>query len=826
MQLSSCSFGHSFLNVLPRPLILRPPILTLLLITSAIINAEEGASTYFDAGVLKQLGISPETTEHLKSGAKFSPGNHRVKVFVNGQAKEVIGATFDHSGNLVFEQDLLKHAGLKTPDRAKTKTVSHDFMTAYPQTRVELRPSKGEVSIITSPDALLPAAKVMEHYERGGTAGLFNYELIGADTRYGQNHAHYFSTNTELGLNTHNWIFRSKQITTSHNNKVQPLYTYAQKNIGQDHQTLQFGQINAIDSVFAGVPVTGVQVVPEQALKRKNSSIIINGIAQSQARVEVRQAGMLIYTAIVNPGAFALTDITPALGLIKFDVEVIESNGDINSFSVHNTPAEASHEDLFSYSVTAGKLNTYGQPGVEKPVMISGTGNWSLSDELALSAGLALSDNSYEAMGTSLDNQFTPQTRLSIRNVTSHHKKRNTVGTQTDLSLNSQFQNTVNLGGYISHQSSGFTQFQETLSLPKQTKGDNQQNTQFSISAGWASLSHGNFTTSLTTSTQRYSSGRQMYGSWNKTFKRATLSVNVQKSTTDFSNDDLYAEKRRDTRVASYFKIDIPLGTTRTVSTFMNTANNSSSFGTTYDDRTHERLSYRLSTDRNTARNTNSFSGSLNKLSNSHQARLGYSQSNRESTALNGQLRGAIALHDEGVTFSPYHLNDTFAVASVSDTPDVKLNTPNGPVWTDSKGRALISNIQPYHATRIDISTPSLPKNTDVMNASKTLRPGRGSVVKADYPVLTSRRVLLSASYDHGNKPAKGAAVYTANNTFLTTVIDDGKIFLNDAKPNEVLHIRDGDDGPCTISVPPAKPSDSQEFFERFNVVCTLEKNT
>lgn len=44
-------------------------------------------------------------------------------------------------------------------------------------------------------------------------------------------------------------------------------------------------------------------------------------------------------------------------------------------------------------------------------------------------------------------------------------------------------------------------------------------------------------------------------------------------------------------------------------------------------------------------------------------------------------------MHKDGVTFSPYSIKDTFAIARLSEPKaGVEITTPQGTVWTDRWG--------------------------------------------------------------------------------------------------------------------------------------------
>ncbi|MDP1189067.1 fimbria/pilus outer membrane usher protein, partial [Klebsiella pneumoniae] len=66
------------------------------------------------------------------------------------------------------------------------------------------------------------------------------------------------------------------------------------------------------------------------------------------------------------------------------------------------------------------------------------------------------------------------------------------------------------------------------------------------------------------------------------------------------------------------------------------------------------------------------------------------------STSYSGQLQGGVVAHATGITLSPYRIEDTFGVASVGDIAGARITTPQGPVWTDPWGSAVIAGLPAY----------------------------------------------------------------------------------------------------------------------------------
>ncbi|MNP43514.1 Outer membrane usher protein FimD precursor [compost metagenome] len=80
-------------------------------------------------------------------------------------------------------------------------------------------------------------------------------------------------------------------------------------------------------------------------------------------------------------------------------------------------------------------------------------------------------------------------------------------------------------------------------------------------------------------------------------------------------------------------------------------------------------------------------------------------------------LSGGVVAHQNGVTFSPWPVKDTFAIIDAgNDLAGTRINTPTGDVWTDHWGKAIVPSVNPYHKVRVELDTNTLPQDVDVEN--------------------------------------------------------------------------------------------------------------
>lgn len=797
-------------------------------VTTATSGVAQPAA--FDLEMLKSRGLDPKVSDFFSKAPRFTEGTRRVELTVNGSSRGNVEALFDAEGQLCFNEALLDQANLIIPDAGFKRAGDaqcYDFLAAYPQTGVQLKPSREEVSLLVSTDALRPFSEDLGAYNSGGVAGLFNYEVLGQNNQFAGGTSNYYSTNTEVGFNAGDWIVRSRQSYSVQNNvsNFQSLYSYAQKTFAPYKSTLQAGQINIGNSVFPGAAITGLQVIPDAALQGKSlGGATVEGIAQGSARVEVRQAGALIHTSLVPAGPFKLPNVQLLNGFTDVDVRVIEDSGEQRSFTVLASSLAQFSLSAPGYSMAAGQVRTFDSKDMQSPMVVTGSGGWLLTPINKLSTGLMLSDNGYQAAAWTLDSNLTPRTWVSVRNTVASASEEGVKGTEASVSLSTSLTDNINASVNVARQTAGFRNLLDTTRLQTPDYADSLSRDQYGFSLGWNDDVLGGLTASYSTSNSFDGrNSRHVTASWGKTFKHATVSLNLERNmgrSLD-DDDDVYGSRRADDDGnAMYFTVSVPLGGKRSARGYVNTRDGATRVGTTYSDNSSDFASYRLSAEHDAERKEQDFSGNVNLLPRFAQVNLGYSQRGPDSSGYNGQLRGGMAVHGGGVTLSPYQLTDTFGVAKVGDVGGVKLTTPSGPVWTDPWGNAVIPQLNPYTNTRVEIQTNSLPRNVDIQNGFKSVSAGRGSVNVLDFPVIKSRRALLQITDAAGKPMEKGAAVLDGKGNFVTAVVDDGKVFISNGQLSDALSISTGEGKSCAIQFKLPEEPDLDVYFEMAKATC------
>jgi len=787
----------------------------------------------FDLDYLKDRGLDPAVADFFREAARFRPGVNVVSLFVNGNKRGRADAHFNAQGELCFDKALLDKAGLVVPKQTLSTSVSppasspaavraaagpvcYDLKAAFPEMRIELRPGKEEVALVVPTDALRPSEQNLSGYGHGGTAAILNYELLGLSSRFATSSSRFMSANAELGFNFEDWIVRSREVYTAQDSSSQRqhLYAYAQHTLVDYKSIFQAGQINIANSAFSGGAITGVQIIPETALMGLNiNNVMVEGIAQSQARVEVRQAGALIYSTVVPAGPFGLADLPLLNGNSDLEVTVTEANNTQRKFIV---PAASLHSGSLGnqrgYSFALGKLRSVGNSDARQPWVMTGTGGWKVGKDSNLSAGL-MSATGYQAASWGTDTRVLDNTSVSLQQRLSHASREGVRGTQLTLSGNSIL--TTQLSGSLSatQQTLGYRDLSDiTIDNTAPDWQSTRYRGQYTASLSWNDSALGGFNLSYSRSMQfTGTSTQRLFGAWGKTFEFGTISLNIDHSMGNANQGT--------TANTFYLTLSIPLGK-RSVRTYVNNSSGYVRMGASVNEQVNDYATYAVSAERDTQSRETDYSGQLALLPRYTQVNLGYTRTGAGSTTYSGGLRGGVVLHQGGISLSPYPVQDTFGILSVGDVSGVKIDTPYGPVWTDPWGQAVISQLPSYVSSRLEINTKSLPRNVDIKNGYKVVEPGRGSVNMVNFDVIKVRRILLNTKGPDGAPLPKGAFVLDSNNQFVTTVVDDGQIFLNGSGPSTQLHVSLPGNQHCTLRYALPEKINLDMFYETTDAIC------
>lgn len=622
-----------------------------------------------------------------------------------------------------------------------------------------------------------------QEWDRGITAGMLNYQFSAAQTQSDyRGSGTQYDLYTNGGFNLGDWRFRSSSSFRQDEEGTrdwQRSNTYAQRDLTGIKGTLTLGESFTPGDVFDSVPFRGVQIASDIGMlpdSMQGYAPVIRGMAETQAKVEVRQNGYSLYTTYVAPGAFEIDDLNAASGSGDLEVIITEADGRERRFTQpYATLGNMLREKTWRYSLTAGQYNA--MEGGQRPGFAQATLAYGLPFDLTLYGGLLGADfyragalgvgKSLGSLGAvSLD---VTQAQTDIpRGVVSGGKTEK--GQSLALRYGKAFETgtSVRFAGYR-YSTEGYRDFDEAVSLqdPENYNGLSRRS---KVEANVNQMLGSAGSLYLNLSQQDYwgssRQDKQMQLGFNTQYKGVTYGVYASRALNDnFGQSNQVV-----------FTVSMPLGRNGSTGSYTLTRNDDGSL----DHRAGLSgrggdLTYNVNANRSD-HGGNSGSALVGYRAPFAQLGAGVSAS-QGSQQLSLSAAGSVLAHGDGVEFGQT-LGETVALVEVKDTPNVGvLNAPG--TLTNKDGYALVPYVTPYRRNRVAVDTGEVDNNVDIAEGVTNVVPRRGAVVKATFKASRSEKVLLNVRLRDGTLPPFGATVNDDKGASAGVVGQAGQVLLS-----------------------------------------------
>ena len=673
----------------------------------------------------------------------------------------------------------------------------------------------------------------INQYAVGGIGGMLNYDVLmmknhsktsNIDTdnendksASNSNNINTFQSNTEEGFNFNDWIIRSRQSYSSSGDSrsLDQIYTYAQRTLPNYKTVMQTGKISVANSLFAIPQILGIQFSPESALmNNKESGATVTGIAQTQARVEVRQSGILIYSTQVPAGAFTLNRLPTINNTADLNVNVVEQDGATRSFLVPASSFTNSFsQQETSYSGAIGKIDQSDNDDIGSNELLTFNMSTPWGTRAMLNSGALLAQR-YQSIAAQMSAGLANGLSLSGRSILSSDARSQTKGMQNYLSLSMPLVDRLSINSSVTRQDSGYRDLTDGMPHVDEDNDsiNNRYKSQYSLGMGYSFEDLGSFNLSWSR-VSMFSSDEptsRMTAGWSKTFSNGTsVSMNAERDSGEDGNSMFY------------MNVSIPFGSVR-VGASMSRVGDNMTRGVTLDQTINERLSYSLAANKSSDSDVGALSANVHALPNYSQINLGYSRYGSENSTYTVGASGGVVATKQGVLFSPYPLQDTYAVVQIPGISGGEIETSQGPVWSNSQGYAVSSGMSAYGESRMVLETKSLPKNVDVSNGIQVAHVARGSVTNYTFNTVVSRRALIRIHLSDGKLAEKGSLIYDAHDNYITTVASDGTIFLIDSQLEQKLMLQTLSDQRCQVIFKLNEEQTTDKLYESYDAQCQM----
>ncbi|WP_395067761.1 fimbria/pilus outer membrane usher protein [Paraburkholderia silvatlantica] len=753
------------------------------------------------------------------------PGRYRATLYVNGvwlgmtdvDVRDIGDA--QHTVAPVFNRDLLVRAGVDVT-RVSAEASARLDATAGGSggaTLSELIPQSTAAFDIGEQrlDLSIPQA-MMNRNARGWVDPKFWDDGVPAALlQYNANVYHtsgsglsttqaYLGINA--GMNVGAWRFRYNGNVTSISGAgthVQSMQTYLQRSFSPIKSQFTFGDSYTDGSIFDSFGVRGAQIGTDDRMypeSQRSYAPTVRGIANTNAKVEIRQNGNLIYETTVAPGPFVIDDLYPTGYGGDLQVVVTEADGSQRvSIVPYAAPVNALREGRWRYSIVAGQyrdtsLNSH-------PFVFEANVQHGISNLITLYGGVIGSGDYFSAAaGVALDTRIGAFAfDVTQANTTLHGGLPRRNGQSLRLSYSRVFSPTntdVTLAAYR-YSTSGFLNLTDAMTLRDLSlrgiantnngiqKGRLQVTLNQSLSR-WGAIYASGFTQNYWNKPGTDTSFQVGY---NTSIRRVGVGVSLSRALDVNSN-------RWDNRVMLNLNIPLDIGSkiANTTTSYTHDSRDGSnqiqeSFtGTAGVDNA---FNYGVTAGYNSGSGSNgNVSANAGYLSRYAQLRANAGYANGY-TQVGGGATGAVLAYRGGVVASP-QTGDTFAVIEANDAVDARVSSSPG-VRVDGFGHALIAGMNPYSLNLVDIDTKGLPMGVVLNTTEQQFAPTAGAVVRLKFDTQNrGRPVVMRLRRANGVALPFGADVLDEEGNNVGTVSQGSRAMYFSKVPESELTVRWG----------------------------------
>ncbi|MBO1014696.1 fimbrial biogenesis outer membrane usher protein [Achromobacter sp. SD115] len=738
-----------------------------------------------DAFLMGGSGQRTDLSRYAKGNA-VAPGNYIVDLFINQGYVGRVEVSFapaagEAAAQPVFDRQLLQRIGV---DLGKLSAEATDKLAQGASLRLdEIAADAGSDFDFGDQrlDLSIPQASMSRHargyvspelWDSGVNAAMLDYDFnlynyrnnaFGGTQRQGY-------LGLRAGANIGDWRLRhngSYSFDSQGRRQYQNISTYAQREIVALSSQLTLGETYTTGELFDSTPFKGMRLASDDRMlpdSLRGYAPVVRGVANSNARVTIRQNSAIIYETTVAPGAFEITDLYATGYGGDLEVSVQEADGSVRTFSVPYAAVPMSlRPGVSRYSVVGGAVRN--KQLSKSPHFMQATYQRGLSNLVTGYAGATVAQNYTSALlGGTLNTSVgaigvdATQSRLSQNGVTHTGTSmrasyaKNLPNTGTNVSIAAYRYSTGGFYGLNEAMNSlyGYGQYRYSGSMVRER---NRASLVLSQQLGGQRGSI-NFTGSTV-------------DHWNRDGRDVNYSI-AYANTYKTLGYNLTVQRQRDSRqqmgTAVYATLSIPLGKSNPLSLSTNVGRaatgrmqvQSTLSGSTGED---NQLSYGLSADHASGGSSESISGgSANLLYRAPVAEFtgsagvgtGYSQSSVG-------MRGAVVVHPGGVTLSQ-PLSETFGIVEAPDAEGARLLNASG-VRVNSRGYAVVPHLTPYRMNAVEIDPKGLSTDVELQVTSQQVAPRAGAVAMLRYATVSGRSAMLQVLKADGKPLPFGASV-------------------------------------------------------------------
>ncbi|MGG5241346.1 fimbria/pilus outer membrane usher protein [Pseudomonas lurida] len=762
----------------------------------------------------KQVDVS-----RFSQGNVVLPGSYRVDVYLNGQwigreTLSFVAVEGRNSAQMCLEREALVRFGidldapLNQPAEvgqpaAAPFAACEDVASYLPGSHSQFDPGENRLTLQVPQVYLARQARGYvdpKHWDSGVDAAFvrYNANTFAAQANGRSINSHYLGVNSGLNLGEWHWRHNGSFSRTAIGSGYQSSSTYVQRELSPLRSQLVVGEIFTPGELFDSVRLRGASLFSDDRMlpdSQTGFAPVVRGIAETNARVTVRQRGVLLDEVSVAPGPFVLNDLFPTGYGGDLTVTVTEADGRQREFIVpFAANANLLRAGYSRYALSVGQLDEIGLR--HPPTLMQATYQHGLSNLLTGYTGAVVGeDYQSQLVGAAFN---TPLGALSLDLTNSSaklpgHEARE--GRSVQLRYSKNFTDTGThfaLGAYR-YSTEGFLSVADAARVRGLAiDGLNLDNVSRLRDRMDISLNQslGNGSVYLTGSSQNYwnrRSGNLTFTTgYTSSWKGLHYTVSAQR-TKDLLSD------RVDKQVE--LSLSFPLGSGARSPTLTSAAyrgNQSSGERVNLGGSLGERSEFTYGVGGTRTQGSGNATSADMKYQASHGVlSAGYGQSNSHRAASFG-MTGGVVVHAGGVTFAP-ELGDTLGIVQASDAQGARINGNHG-AQVGGNGYAIVPHLTPYRQNVVELDPKDLSVDVELKTAAQNVAPRAGSVVKLHFDTVSGQAILITALREDGGALPFGSDVFDEDGASVGIVGQGGKAFVRVARTQGRLTVKWGAD--------------------------------
>ncbi|MGC5701191.1 fimbrial biogenesis outer membrane usher protein [Pseudomonas sp. NFXW11] len=684
-------------------------------------------------------------------------------------------------------------------------------------------------------------------WDSGVNAGFLGYSSNFSDNSADAQRSRQFYSSLNGGINLGDWRLRhngsysyEQRSGIGGGSRYSALSSYVQRDVTALEAQLTLGQYYTPGHFFDSVPYTGLQLSSDERMlpdSMRGFAPVVRGVADTTAKVSVRQGPNLLYETTVPPGPFAIDDLYQSGYAGDLNVTITEADGRTRSFVVpFASVAQLLRPGSSRFSLNAGR---YRDSRLDKPpVFFQGSYQYGLSD-LVTGYGGAILAEEYRAwlggaaLNTELGAVAADFTQSQARGLEQRFPDApvDTQGHSLRLTYNKLLESTATNFSVAAYRfsSEGYLSFGELArQRDRQMPGGlykERSRLQLSLSQPLGERLGQLAFSGMAQDYWRRDQGRDItyQVGYANGFRWGSFDFSASRTRSGSGRPDnqyllSFSVPLGGTRHSPYLSSSIRYDGSRNHGINNSLSGNAGEQG---------QIGYSLygAQDSTEGRRNTNYGGNLQYDTSHASYNLGASRGD-SYRQVNLGMQGTLVLHPGGLNATSDQ-GETIAVLEARGAEGAQVLSSNR-ARIAGNGYGVVAGLTPYRRNEVALDPKGTSRDVELEMTSQQVAPRAGAVVMLHYPTVVGRPLLLQLKRDDGVPIPLGAQVYDAAGSSLTQVGQSGRVFLRGLEGQGQLLIKWGAsaDEQCLASYSAsahAPPEDG--YYQLLELACRLPQS-